>query len=495
MKTLLKSLILLSAAALLFAACQSDSAEIVSQGSDDTITASSQLAGLLQVTGQNDGTKDDFIDGISATSVVFPYVVETDFGAQTITSEQSLLQFKQTFQANASATASSNPPRIRFPFKVRFKDHSEREIKDDDDWNEHVSKENEESEDDFRNRIKCFEINYPVTLLLFNTNQEQTGSVVVNNNRELFAFFTQLPASIIVTIDYPISITFRDGVNLQINSNRELLRVLLECRNSDDNDDDDTIDDDIPSNLRETAFELRRTLLANDWFVTQFINQGTDRTLIFNDVKFQFFRGGAIKITKGADFAFGRWEIELEDSNRLAIDLEFNDDNQLLENLDEDWVVREFTNTLLNLVEDDDNTTTLKLERTPNGNTDGGDNTNPSDPLFNVDEFRTVLKDSIWTLARFVEDNEEQTSVFAGFSFEFTAEATVKATRNGDIIEGTYSIQLDSFGAIELLITFPENTILDELSEDWLLLEMAANRLAFKHQSGDGSIDEMVLER
>lgn len=493
MKTLLKTLFTLALTGALFTGCQSDSAEIISESPDDNITASSELAGLLQTSSENNGAIDDFIDGISATSVVFPYVVETDFGTQTITSTQDLLQFKQTLQASASA--SSNPPRIRFPFKVRFRDHSEREIKNEDDWNDHISRENDDDEDEFRNRIKCFEINYPVTLLLFNTNQEQTGSVVVNNNRELFAFFTQLPPSIVVSIDYPISISFRDGTTLQLNNNRELLRVLLECRNADDDSDDNTIDDDISGSLRETARELRRTLLANDWFVTEYINEGTNRTLVFDGVKFQFFFGGGVKVSKGNVFAFGRWKIELESNNRLGIDLDFRDDFQLLENIDEDWVVREFSNTLLNLVEDDNNTTTLKLKGTPNGNTNNGDNTTPVDSVFNVDEFKTILKDSTWTMTRFVEDNIEQTSVFAGFSFQFTAEGTLKATRNGDIIEGTYTIQVDSFGAIELVINLPENSVIKEMGEDWLLLEFAANRLAFTHQSGDGTTDEMILER
>lgn len=495
MRTLLKPLFSIALSSILFVGCQSDSAEIISENPDNNLTASSELAGLLQASAENNGAIDDFIDGISATSVVFPYVVETDFGTQTITSTQSLLQFKQTVQANASTSTSSNPPSIQFPFKVRFRDHSEREIKNEDDWNDHFNRENDDDEDEFRNRIKCFEINYPVTLLLFNTNQEQTGSVVVNNNRELFAFFTQLPPSIVVSVDYPISVTFRDGNTLQLNSNRELQRVLLECRNADDDDDDDTIDDDISGNLRETARELRSTLLANDWFVTEFINQGTNRTLVFDGVKFQFFLGGGVKVTKGTDFAFGQWDIEAKINNKLSIDLDFRDDVQLLENIDEDWVVNEFSNTLLNLVEDDDNTTTLKLEGTPNGNTDNGNNNNPVNPVFNVDEFRTILKDGAWTMARFVEDNQEQTSVFAGFSFQFTAEGTLKATRNGEVIDGTYNIRVDSFGAVELVLILPENSVIEEMDKDWLLLEFAANRLAFAHQSGDGVSDEMILER
>lgn len=499
MKTLLKPLFVLALASFLFAGCQSDSAEIISESPDDNITASSELASLLQTSAENNGAIDDFIDGISATSVVFPYVVETAFGTQTITSTEGLLQFKQTLQANASA--SSNPPRIRFPFKVRFRDHSEREIKNDDDWRDHFNKDNDDDEDDFRNRIKCFEINYPVTLLLFNTNREQTGSVVVSNNRELFAFFTQLPPSIVVSIDYPISVTFRDGTTLQINSNRELIRVLLECRNSDDDDDDDTIDDDIPSNLRETARELRRTLLANDWFVTEFINEGTNRTLVFDGVKFQFFFGGGVKVVKGNDFALGRWEIELDDdTNRLEIDLDFNDDTQILEIIDEDWLVMEFSNALLNLKEDDD-TTTLKLEGTPNGNTDGGgdsggDNNGGDDTgNANIDAFKSNLL-GVWTLAEFVDDDNDDSSNFSGFTFTFNADGTLKAEKaeNDEIHIANWFIELD-FNTLELNIEFPDVDPVDELSEDWLVVAFTETRIVLQHQNSDGTKDNLVFER
>ncbi|MBU2526015.1 MAG: hypothetical protein KKC03_05390 [Bacteroidetes bacterium] len=496
MKTLFKPLFFLYLVGIFLVGCQSDSAEIISESPDDNITASSELAVLLQASSENNGAIDDFIDGISATSVVFPYVVETDFGTQTITSVDGLLQFKQTLQASAST--SSNPPQIKFPFKVRFKDHSEREIKNDDDWNDHLSKENDDDEDDFRDRIKCFEINYPVTLLLFNTNQEQTGSVVVNNNRELFAFFTQLPPSIVVSIDYPISITFRDGNTLQLENNRELLRVMLECRNSDDDDDDDTIDDDIPSNLRETAFELRRTLLANDWFVTEFINEGTDRSEVFQDVKFQFFFGGGVKVIRGNVFAFGRWEIELDDdTNRLKVDLDFRDDVQILEILDEDWLVMEFSNALLNLKEDDNDNTTLKLEGTPNqgdgsgGDTGGGDDTgNP-----NLDAFKANLLGE-WVLAAFTNDNNDDSSNFSGFTFTFNADGSLKAEKveNDEIHIATWFIEVD-FNALELHIQFPEVDPVDELNEDWLIVSSTETRIVLEHANSDGTKDRLVFER
>jgi hypothetical protein len=498
MKTLLKPLFFLSLLGIFLTGCQSDSAEIISESPDDNITASSELATLLQTSSENNGAIDDFIDGISATSVVFPYVVETDFTTQTITSEQSLLQFKQSLQA--SATTSSNPPRIKFPFKVRFKDYSEKEIKNDDDWNDHLSKENDDDEDDFRKRIKCFEINYPVTLLLFNTNREQTGSVVVNTDRELFAFFTQLPPSIVVSIDYPISITFRDGNTLQLENNRELLRVMLECRNSDDDDDDDTIDDDIPNNLRETAFELRRTMLANDWFATEFINEGVDRSQIFQDVKFQFFFGGAVKVTKGNVFSFGRWEIELDDdTNRLKIDLDFRDDVQILEILDEDWLVMEFSNALLNLKEDDNDTTTLKLEGTPNqggGDTGGGDNTGGDNTgNINLDAFKANLLGE-WVLAAFTDDGNDDSSNFSGFTFTFNADGSLKAEKaeNNEVISATWFIEVD-FNALELHIEFPEVDPVDELSEDWLVVSSTETRIVLEHANSDGTKDQLIFER
>lgn len=49
-------------------------------------------------------------------------------------------------------------------------------------------KEHADSEEEFNDRIRCFQIQFPVTLLIFNTNLEQTGSVAVSSNQELLPF-------------------------------------------------------------------------------------------------------------------------------------------------------------------------------------------------------------------------------------------------------------------------------------------------------------------
>ena len=485
MKKFVKHLSLLFLIPLALASCQTDRADIVSQNPETTITANSETAALLTLSAQNDGTVDDFIDGLSATSVNFPYVVDLNGQLTTITSESSLLQFKQSVQASGNF----NPISMVFPVVVRSDDHAEKEISNEAEFDDHLRKENDESENKFRSRINCFRFNFPITLLTFNTNQEQTGSVVVSTKKELFAFFTQLPASVVVNIQYPISITFKDESTLQIESNEQLRRVLLECRDDDKISDDDTIDDDIRGDLLDQAFNLQRTLLTADWTIAKFLNNGNDRTAVYQNLKFEFFRGGAIKVSATDRTAFGRWEINKSDNNGLELELKFRDEVQVLEVLDEDWLVLNFTNTHLELSKEGD---LLTFEGTPNG----GVTVDPVDPAPTPDAaaFKEALTDGSWNVESFSQAGVDITTQFAGFSLSFTATGVVTATRGAEVRVGTWATET-SFTGLELNLDLEDVSPIDELDEDWLVLEFSNTRIALKHRNGDGRIDELIFSK
>lgn len=469
---------------LVLAGCQTDRANISAQNPETAITANSEVAALITASAQNDGTIDDFIDGLSATSVTFPYVVDLNGQLTTITSESTLLQFKQTVQASGNF----NPISLVFPVKVRSDDHSEKEVRNEAEFEDHLRKENEESENEFRGRINCFRFNFPITLFTFNTNQEQTGSVVVSNKKELFAFFTQLPSSIVVNIQYPISITFKDETTLQIENNEQLRRVLLECRDDDKIGDDDTIDDDIRGDLLDQAINLQRALLTSDWVIAKFMNNGNDRTAVYQNVKFEFFRGGAIKVSATDRTAFGRWEIEKGDNNGLKLELKFRDEVQVLEVLDDDWKVANFTSTRIELGADND---ILIFEGTPNG----GVTVDPVDPAPTLDAnaFKQSLTTGSWSVANFKQAGVDITGEFSGFSLSFTTLGVVTATRGAEVRVGTWFTET-SFTGLELNLVFENINPIDELDEDWLVIEFSDTRISLKH-TGDSGVYELVFEK
>ncbi|PKP42886.1 MAG: hypothetical protein CVT96_05715 [Bacteroidetes bacterium HGW-Bacteroidetes-13] len=484
MKKFVNYMSLLMLIPLVLVGCQTDRANISAQNPETAITANSEVAALLTLSAQNDGTVDDFIDGLSATSVTFPYVVDLNGQLTTITSERSLQTFKQTVQASGNF----NPISLVFPVKVRSDDHSEKEVRNEAEFEDHLRKENEESENKFRGRINCFRFNFPITLLTFNTNQEQTGSVVVNDKKELFAFFTQLPSSIVVNIQYPISITFKDETTLQIENNEQLRRVLLECRDDDKIGDDDTIDDDIRGDLLDQAINLQRTLLTSDWVIAIFMNNGNDRTAVYQNVKFEFFRGGAIKVSATDRTAFGRWEIEKGDNNGLDLELKFRDEVQILEVLDDDWKVVNFTSTRVELGADND---ILIFEGTPNG----GVTVDPVDPAptLDVKAFKQSLTTGSWSVANFKQAGVDISSEFAGFSLAFTEAGVVTATRGAEVRVGTWFTET-SFTGLELNLVFENISPIDELDEDWLVIEFSDTRISLKH-TGDSGVDELVFEK
>lgn len=159
---------------------------------------------------------------------------------------------------------------------LRFNDYSEITINSEDDIIEFINKEHADSEEEFNDRIRCFQIQFPVTLLTFNTNLEQTGSVAVSSNQELFAFFNLLPSSIIVKIQFPISVKYRNGETVAVESLLQLRSLMKECKENWQSDD--SMDDDLEGEWLEQAQRLRQNLLSRDWYVNKLMKDGVVKT-------------------------------------------------------------------------------------------------------------------------------------------------------------------------------------------------------------------------
>lgn len=190
----------------------------------------------------------------------------------TITSPQELIALRELY----FLAGNLEPIKLVFPIVLRFNDYSEITINSEDDLIEFINKEHADSEEEFNDRIRCFQIQFPVTLLTFNTNLEQTGSVAVSSNQELFAFFNLLPSSIIVKIQFPISVKYRNGETVAVESLLQLRSLMKECKENWQSDD--SMDDDLEGEWLEQAQRLRQNLLSRDWYVNKLMKDGVVKT-------------------------------------------------------------------------------------------------------------------------------------------------------------------------------------------------------------------------
>ncbi|MFO0361916.1 MAG: hypothetical protein ACK500_08810 [Flavobacteriales bacterium] len=87
------------------------------------------------------------------------------------------------------------------------------------------------------------------------------------------------------------------------------------------------------------------------------------------------------------------------------------------------------------------------------------------------------------TISLFIEEGVDETASFNPFVFSFYPDGTVTATEEVSSIAGNYLVFEDD-NVTELRMTFPENTPLFELADDWYFVSMDASQIRFE-DNGD----------
>ncbi len=103
------------------------------------------------------------------------------------------------------------------------------------------------------------------------------------------------------------------------------------------------------------------------------------------------------------------------------------------------------------------------------------------------------IQSSNWRVQLFVEEGLDLTKNFEGISFSFSDGGALEAQKNGNKIGGRWRLDRD-YPSDELYIDFPKGTVLEELDEDWYVVERLENRIVLE-DSYDGYVDRLVFVR
>ena len=98
--------------------------------------------------------------------------------------------------------------------------------------------------------------------------------------------------------------------------------------------------------------------------------------------------------------------------------------------------------------------------------TNGDDNSGPSTDVTNGD-----LTGDGWVVSWFWDKDKEETSDFNGYVFFFRESGAFEALRNGTTTTGSWAIRSSSNGSQRLDIDIASASPLDELIDDWIILE------------------------
>ncbi|WP_422860801.1 hypothetical protein ACOKFD_08210 [Flagellimonas sp. S174] len=477
MKNLFNKLIFtnLLFAALLFTSCQEEFEE-VGGDTQETISANSNTAVLIENTATNDGSFDNIVDGASCLAIKFPYTVEVNGIQITIDSREDLHIIEEIFD---ELDTDDDILDIIFPITITFGDFSELVIENFEQLRELAAQCTEGGDDD---DIECIDFVYPITLFTFDINDQQTGEVTVNSDMELRRFFAGLEDDELVSIQFPLTLKKFDGTEIVVDSNAELAAALERAKDECDEDDDDDFNDD-----DFTKERLDHLLVECPWEIREVIRMSMDQTGQYLENTLTFSENGSVAYQSPAGgMVTGEWSTRVTD-NGIALNLEF----ETLVDFNLEWLVYEIGDHKIKLYSDDGNKIVLRQHCPDDGN---GDNGNGGNGIISVETLTNALLECDWIIKE-VENQGEEIERLLGYEFIFVEDGTLTVGNGITSFSGTWEIVSNDDNVRTLKINIGDEPA---VSFDWPLTEIdgpsivGTTRLVFEDENADY---EMVLEK
>lgn len=462
MKKLIHNLLIagLFIAALSFTSCQEE-IEPIGGNDEETLMAGSSTADLIINTSTNDGSFDNIVDGASCFAVNFPYTVDVGGIQITIDSEEDLDLIEDIFDEFDN---DEDVLEFLFPITITLGDFTEIVIENRQQLIELAEECREGGTDD---DIECIDFVYPITLFTYDINSQQTGSVVVESDKELRQFFAGLEGEDLVGIDYPVTLKKYDGTTIEVNSNAELAMTIEAAKDECDEDDDDDFNDD---DFDEERFDF--CLTECPWKVITVERDGNDRTVDYEAYLMIFTEDGGVTVKdREGNVLNGEWSSSFTDRGPL-LTLEFD----TLVDFNLEWLVYEIGDHTIKLFAEGGNKIIMKQLCE--------DDEEGEDP----DTLREVLKECEWVIKKVKHEGEEIDRLL-GYEFKFMAEGVVTLSNGINTSEGTWEIGFNSEARLAMMLSFGDTP---EINFEWPISDLRDDRLKFEIEEIDY---ELVLQR
>ncbi|RLD22358.1 MAG: hypothetical protein DRI71_07640, partial [Bacteroidetes bacterium] len=352
MKIQFKYFIQILALSILFlGACQEEVIVITNPENENAINTTSPLADLVQNTTMNDGSFDNIIDNSSCISIALPVTVIANGVEITVLTSDDYKLIERVFD---ESDTDEDELEIVFPVTVVMADFTEITAIDEEEL-EDLIEDCIEGGDDID--IECIDFAYPITISVYDSANQVSNVITLNNDEELFKFFDSLDENELVSFDFPLTVYLSDSTQVTIENNEELEDIIEEVADGCDEDDDNDYNDD---DVDDT--DLIAVLLEGEWAISYFFDEA-DETADFQGYIFTFFEDGTAKSTIGDIIVEGTWE-SYGDDGSLEIELDFDSESPL-DGLDDDWDIIEFENDIIKLkdISDDGSEEELIFER------------------------------------------------------------------------------------------------------------------------------------
>jgi hypothetical protein len=334
---------------LSFTSCQDEIDNNIGQD-PNTNDANSVTTSNYKRTAMHDGSFDDFLDGNACSSILLP-VVATVNGTQVSIVSQS--DYQQVINILGQFNNDNDQVILQFPFTVRLSNYTEVLVTSQGNYNA-IIQACEAAKAQGEDAISCLEIDFPITILTYNVNFEQTGSLVIQSEQQLFTYMDNLGNDELFSISYPISIMFSNGTNATVNSDIDLQSSINEC----------LAQEDAKEEAEANANTLEGILVAGVFKVESFVNAGVNTANNYAEFTIDFANDWTVKaknvVNATVQDVQGTYRVTSE--TEVFLKLTFSGTTSF-NALNQDWKVTSFSSTTISLQSTTNAAVTLVLKQ------------------------------------------------------------------------------------------------------------------------------------
>jgi hypothetical protein len=313
--------------ALSVVSCQQDSAVVV-QNSTNSLTKTSALTSLIKRVSQYETSTDNVLDNTSCFGIKLPVQVNVDSHTVNVTSANG---YEEVLEIKGLYSDDSDIVTFTFPITIVYPDFHQVAVNNQSQLNSIIT---QCSSDANFHEIPCIDFNYPFSINIYNTQNQVSSTLAIQNDQQLYNLLQDLEDAEIVGIVYPVSLTKSNGEQVVMNNNNQLEEVINvvinDCNNSG------------------TTLTLSDVLTSGTWHVS-YCYYVHDVTSYYADYNFIFNANNSSVAIKNSVSINGNWDIHNESSYQ-RLDLTF--DGSQLYDMENQWKVQEYTSTNIRLKHD-----------------------------------------------------------------------------------------------------------------------------------------------
>lgn len=460
---------------LLVISCRQEEYKYIGTEPQQGLQTNSTIANLLSRTTMYDGSADNILDNASCLAVQLPVTTIVNNTEFIVQSEENFLLLEDMLDNDEE----EGELQLVFPITIMLSDYTEIEINSQEELDEYAAECNGENEYD--DDIECLDIQYPISLSVFNSISENMSTVTISNDKQMYAFIMNMDENEMVSIDFPISFITQNGVSIEVQNLDELEATIESYEDSCDEDDNNDYNDD--DCLDCTVNELQELFLECTQWSVQKLKLDTDNIKdLFDDYSFNFREDFTVIANNDDEQYYGSWEAS-EAGNLITFEINFPS----LPELNAIWIVEEIKHLddkkELRLYIDKDNTLRFR--------SDCDDDDEEEDDSIELD-LADILTEGDWLISSYIVDGSDYTSYYTEYVYNFNEDGSLDAT-NLSLVKGSWNLESNN---TVLNIHFSLLNVLDLMSYQWQIVAATETHIELQYISPvDGELTTLTLTK